>query len=361
MTPYRKHSMGSALALAIGLTACGGGGGTNLASAPPPVAVAPAPAPTPSPSPSPTPTPAPSPTPAPTPIPAGTVGAAAPAGIPNAGLLPEATVGGATVEAHATTTFPLLQTAIKIENSMATADIATVSGGSTFNSTSNIRNIVSFSIPGLGITFGPLTKSRGFYYYCYTTACLDGGGRSVDIGVSDPGATNLDWTTFGDWYLYGSESNPATLASYVTGYKTPFTAIPTNGTASYSGSTRGHLLIPMADQSNGIRDIGLTGDAALQANFSTRTITGSLTNMLLDLQPWNSVSLQGTISSTQNAFAGRTSASSAPVGFGSLRSSATGSFNGLFFGPSAQELGAVWTLSDGTATAIGSLGAKTGP
>ena len=34
---------------------------------------------------------------------------------------------------------------------------------------------------------------------------------------------------------------------------------------------------------------------------------------------------------------------------------------GLFFGPAAEELGAVWTLSDGTRTAIGTIGAKTGP
>ena len=267
------------------------------------------------------------------------------------------------MEGHATTTFPLLQTAIKIDNLAATPDTVTLSGGASFNSTTQIKNIMSFSIPGLGITVTtPLLRARGFYYYCDATACLDSASRSVDIDVNDPPLTDLDWTAYGDWYLYGTPDDPATLASYVTGYRTPFAAVPTSGSASYRGVTVGRLLYPQEGAFEGIGSHRLKGDAALQANFGSRTVTGSLTNMRVEgVEPWNSVSLQGTISATQNAFAGTTAASSAPSGTFALRGSATGSFNGLFFGPSAQELGAVWTLSDGTATAIGSFGAKSGP
>ena len=71
------------------------------------------------------------------------------------------------------------------------------------------------------------------------------------------------------------------------------------------------------------------------------------------------MSLLGAISGGN--FAGTTAATSAPGTQGSLTGSAIGTFAGLFFGPAAQELGAVWTLSDGTATVIGTIGAKTGP
>jgi hypothetical protein len=37
---------------------------------------------------------------------------------------------------------------------------------------------------------------------------------------------------------------------------------------------------------------------------------------------------------------------------------ATGTLEGKFFGPSAQEAGAVWTLFDGTKAAIGTLTGK---
>jgi len=90
-------------------------------------------------------------------------------------------------------------------------------------------------------------------------------------------------------------------------------------------------------------------------------MTGNLTNMTVNGAIWNSVSLMGTISGGQNSFSGTSAVSSAPAGPFALNSSATGTFSGLFFGPSAQELGAVWTLFDGTNAAEGTIGAKTGP
>jgi hypothetical protein len=105
----------------------------------------------------------------------------------------------------------------------------------------------------------------------------------------------------------------------------------------------------------------LTGDATLQANFGAASITGSLTNMTADGTPWNSVSLLGAISGGQNYFSGTTAVSSTPAGPSSLNGSASGTFAGLFFGPNAQELGAVWTLFDGTSAALGTIGAKTSP
>ena len=70
------------------------------------------------------------------------------------------------------------------------------------------------------------------------------------------------------------------------------------------------------------------------------------------------MSLLGAISGGD--FTGTTAATTSPGTVGSMSSSATGTFAGAFFGPSAQELGAVWTLHDGTSTAIGTIGSFEG-
>ena len=148
-------------------------------------------------------------------------------------------------------------------------------------------------------------------------------------------------------------------AAYVTGYATPEAAVPTTGTATYNGSAQAHIVYPNAQGQNGIGHDYVSGDASLEANFGTRHISGNLTNMTNGSAPWNSVSLLGAISGGN--FSGTTAATSEPGGPSALSGSATGTFAGLFFGPAAQELGAVWTLSDGTATAFGTIGARTDP
>jgi hypothetical protein len=69
------------------------------------------------------------------------------------------------------------------------------------------------------------------------------------------------------------------------------------------------------------------------------------------------VILSGTISS--NVFSGQTAANSAPGNSLSLKATAVGAITGGFYGPAADNVGAVWTLSngDGTGAAAGALGA----
>lgn len=72
---------------------------------------------------------------------------------------------------------------------------------------------------------------------------------------------------------------------------------------------------------------------------------------------WNDVSLNASIAPGTSRFSGSTAATSAPgTGF-SLAGSATGHIDGAFYGPAAQNLGAVWSLSDGTGSAIGVIAA----
>jgi hypothetical protein len=331
MAHFRKYSMASAIALAFGLTACGGGGGGGMASIPPPP---------------------------PTPTPAGVVGAAARATVPNANLFPQATVGGPTMQAHSTTVFPLLETVVSIGSAGAVANTAANNGGGTLQSDStgtSINHHYSLGVPGLGFTDVALVAGG---FYCYTF-CGRGGGQSISLDIVDPATSNLSWTSYGVWDAYQSSTQTMTLAPFVTGYRTPAGSVPTTGTATYNGLVVGRAMFPEAGALHGVGVYWLDGDAALQANFGSGNITGSLTNMTAGGVPWNSVSLMGAISGGN--FSGTSAATSSPAGIASLSGSATGTFAGMFFGPSAQELGAVWTLYDGARSAIGSIGAKSGP
>jgi hypothetical protein len=328
-----KRKMASSLALAIGLAACGGGGGGGgLVSIPPP------------------PTPTPTPTPA-----AATIGAPARAIVPNANLFPIAVAGGPTIQAHSTTVFPLLQTVVSIGGGTVAAGTATMNGGATlaFNSIGDSYQL-NLGNPALGVSSAVLNaRPAGIYQ-------ADLGSISVFLDIANPATSNLSWTTYGFWDIHSS----ATIinAPFVTGYETPAGSIPASGTATYAGSVVGEAFTPLAGQQSGVGYAALSGDATLQANFASGSITGSLTNMIVtgfegDTTPWNSVSLLGAISGGQ--FSGASAATSAPGNYASLSGSATGTFAGMFFGPNAQELGAVWTLFDGTSAAVGSIGATT--
>ena len=133
-------------------------------------------------------------------------------------------------------------------------------------------------------------------------------------------------------------------------------ALPTSGSATYLGKTTGETYSPSGGGS-------LAGNASVTVNFGTNAVTGTLTNMTVIVlggnQAWNDVSLSGTLSGA--TFSGTTAATSAGGGNLSLKASATGTMSGAVYGPAANNVGAVWTLFDGTSAAAGALGAKQAP
>ncbi len=343
MTIHRKCLMASSLALAVSLTACGGGGApTSLVSAP-----APAPAPA----------PPPAPAPAPAPTPAASIGAPAIAVVPNAALFPQASISGPTIMAHSRTVFPLLQSVVSISSAGVVADTATINAGATlaFDSSDSSYEI-DIRNSALGVSNVVLNSTPSGVFQADVA-----GGKHVSLEIADPATSNLSWTSYGSWDV-AMATGARTQAAFVTGYDTPAGAVPTTGTATYAGSVRGEVILPQAGRENGVNYGSLSGDASLVANFGTGSITGNLVNMVStdfdgNKLPWNSVSLSGTLFA-QNMFSGTSAATSAPGNNAALKGTATGTFAGAFFGPRVEELGAVWTLWDGTAAAFGSIGAK---
>ena len=234
----------------------------------------------------------------------------------------------------------------------ATFDKATKSAGATLN----------FAAPGstykldignaaLGVSNVTLSPAGSGVY----RADL-GAGDSLSLTIADASTGVLSWTTYGMWEV-AMANGTRTQAAFVTGYQTPVASFPVGGFASYYGHVAGEVVHPQA--TGGADSVALSGETWLDADFTTGKIDGEFYNMVAGAQPWNSVSFMATISGA--GFAGNTTALSAPGNSASLSGSATGTIAGMFFGPAAKEVGAVWDLSDSTGVAFGTIGGKYDP
>jgi hypothetical protein len=166
---------------------------------------------------------------------------------------------------------------------------------------------------------------------------------------------SLTYILLGNWEQRQSSNGANALQSetwYVFGYETPATLMPTTGQASFTGASHGTVFTPTAGTIGGA---SVNGSAAFSADFASGKITGAFTK--LEVYPnrgtetlWNDVSINAAI-----AVSGATAITSTPQGLFTLSGSADGSINGAFYGPATQNLGAIWTLSDGTKPAIGGV------
>jgi hypothetical protein len=187
---------------------------------------------------------------------------------------------------------------------------------------------------------------------------LDGATQLVDANP-----TGLSYVVLGEWGGTGANGVPlgkpltqsGPVIEYVFGYETPSSAMPKTGQAAFVGTAFGWVYAP---NSGRVLEAFVTGNATFSADFTSGKLTGGFTGMGMyngssSSAPWNDISVTAPIASGTNRFSGTASVTSTtPQPFG-LAASATGHIDGAFFGPSAQNIGAVWSLSDGTASAMG--------
>lgn len=147
------------------------------------------------------------------------------------------------------------------------------------------------------------------------------------------------------------------IGAHLFGLETPVSAMPKTGTATYSGvgMVKGSVVTSYTSH---MYFGSVSGDATLSANFATGFVTGNFSNMKVeDGAAWNNVEVSAVIAGGTNTFSGGTTAISGSPDFFGMAQGATGFIDGGFFGPAAENLGAVWTLSDGASAAIGTVGA----
>jgi len=334
--PIKAASRDKGLAvslIAVALAACGGGGGGVEPLPPPPVTPPPSPPP-----------------PSPPPGTPGIISAPARASTA-AGAAPavNATAGGPNFTTGVTpgTVFPTLQTMLVIDANGISADPEGNAAGS------------NMTVANGKLTVGPI----------HTHAALN--GTFGFSGEPWSGYESLDWARVGYWSTGGVwdefEDRIRHRGVFVAGYETPLAAMPISGTATYTGKAQAAVYMPLARGSGAMlcncEETWVTGNASFTADFGARNLAGSLTDMTAphpwydgEFVAWNGVAFNAAI--TGNGFSGTTIITNPNSGWASLGPNATGTVEGKFFGPAAQEAGAVWTLFDGTRAAIGTLTGK---
>lgn len=246
------------------------------------------------------------------------------------------------------TAFPLIQSAIEITETGILADGDTIDGGATLTVIDLDTGETELSIPSLGI-------------YAVLAANADSPTEIADGFVALAGAVG-NYLMVGSWGA--AFDNSATLSFFVTGYRTPTDQLPTSGTASFSGTNNVAGSVLVETTGNAAAGGILVGDAAFDVNFSTGAVDGAFTNLIAfgpqgAATDWNDVSVSGTLGSAGgvSTLSGTTAASNAPGTPFALSGGADGHINGGLFGPSAEELGAVWSLADGNGAALGTVAA----
>jgi len=170
----------------------------------------------------------------------------------------------------------------------------------------------------------------------------------------------LSYVALGTWRQPGGFSagvGTGTTDSYfVFGYDTPANMMPTAGTATFSGQTAFSLY-----QQSGVQVLSSwgAGKANFSVDFASGNVTGAFTQQLeaSSSGPWNDVSVNASIAAGTSKFSGTTAVTSAPAGPFALKAGTTGRIDGGFYGPAAQNIGALWSLTDGTTTAVGGVAA----
>jgi hypothetical protein len=318
------------VALLPPLTACGDGGA--VVSAPPPAL---------------------GPTPGATPSPTTTLAALIPPTPTANPIQPLATSASPSIaNTGAQTIFPLLQTAV---DASFGGDTETTSQGATLTHDATTgRYNLTLNNSALNVTNVPNPI----------------GSRTVDgkeaLGVSIPGHRGLEWgigaldfTVYGTWLIAEDPDVSPALdftngGVFAGGYVTPANAVPITGSASYVGKIAGLASEDKYSFEN------VSGDVRFTVDFSARSISGVTSNGALGsdniIPPkLNDISFTATYDPTRNLFEGTVRAL---PGGNAFSTNANGTVSGNFFGPVANELGGVWTLSDTTRRIIGSFAAK---
>lgn len=208
---------------------------------------------------------------------------------------------------------------------------------------------VNLSVPSrnIDVTFGQADaagtiEAGGLSFTSYQ----QDGSRFADVAA-------LDYTEFGAWQVFDAATSGSS-GVFAAGMPTAQDAMPTTGSATYTGATIGGL----ADASEN-RLYNLLGAVSMAADFAAGSITGQMTRMTAHpvgggtAQAWNDVGFTAGISGA--TFSGSTSA----VDSGSslaISSDASGQLAGAFFGPNAEEAGASWSLNGSNQQAFGAFG-----
>ena len=352
---FRRAAMISVVSAGLAIAGCATTSGNT-----------PTPTPTGTATPTPTPTSTPTPTPTPTPTATSTISAVSPPqGAGTAGPLASATNTFDPRPTSGTTTFPLIMASQAVAygtTETVTSDPTTDNAGAqitvdwaaktyTFTLGNSALGITNVQMGGYQQTGQrTVTLSDGRVLTVYADARVD--------PTADVNSATLSYLVYGYWSLSNTSGQVTNSSPFVIGFETPGSAMPTSGSATYKGFVSGAVVLPDGYVT---KTASLYGTATVTANFASGALTGGSSDIVATpgdgsaTEAWNSLSFNGNIASGMNSFTGTTTSADAPGHTYSLSGTANGYLAGKFYGTTAQELGAIWNLSDGTGAATGVL------
>ncbi len=220
----------------------------------------------------------------------------------------------------------------------------------TFGDDRVLRGVTLVSPVGtLSWTNGRSGSSVG----CDDGLCVAGNATSSALFL-DPYAVGWNYQTFGVWATSGMTSGPFTTGVMSIGAPTPGTALPVAGTALYTGGALGYY----TDASGELH--GMVADLTATADFGARNIALSTSNTTIVSTVTGNASYPSTFDfSGTLAYAPGVNRFSGPVATGG-GPAMTGTAEGRFYGPVAQEIGGVFVLQapSGLQSMLGSFGGK---
>ena len=220
-----------------------------------------------------------------------------------------------------------------------TANATTIGNSLSFNDSDPANTFVS---NGTFSASGHITTATATSYY--------------DILVISLKASSYQYTQYGDWSQCSANctANGGTNSVngvYVWGNATAPGNIPIAGTFTYNGNIEGNYLSAGGTKSAVSGTQGTTGVMAAAVDFATRSIAFSTSNSQFNAGPVlaPNLDMSGTLTYApgQNLFAGTVTSATM-----------TGTASGRFYGPIAQEIGGIYSLSGGGAGHYGAFFGK---
>jgi hypothetical protein len=225
---------------------------------------------------------------------------------------------------------------------VSSPDASATSARLTYD-TANAVSAMAINAPQFNATF---TRDAGTLT-CSTGSCR-GDTATADAVVGNGPAMGWNYQTFGVWGSNSGANFTAGAGSF--GSATPGNAVPTIGSATFTGVAMG-FYVDMAGATH-----ATSADMAANVTFSSRSIAFSTSNTLTSRSGIQNVA--GGLNMTGSlAYSGGSSQFSGNVA--TANGLLVGTATGRFYGPNAEEIGGVYGLtSSGVSRMVGGFGGK---
>lgn len=220
------------------------------------------------------------------------------------------------------------------------------------DSNNNVKTVTFSSAAGTSLSFNAGVDTASVLAMNNSIETLVTANGEDYILSANPYDFGWDYQTFGTW-VTGAGTGSGTVGVASIGWTTSASSVPTTGTATYTGYTGGRYA-----GSDGT-EYFTSSNLSASANFASRSIGVATTNTYKT----TSLSSPGSADSNLN-FTGTATYSAGSNQFSGAMttgSGLTGTLTGLFYGPSAEEIGGTFGFQAGSGvpeTYAGSFGAE---